>query len=604
MKRTLILVLALLMVLSLFAGCGGNGGTTPPAATDAPAATQAPATKAPATQAPAATEAPAETEAPQETEAPPEEPGLPFAVDENGIATEQYNWPLPLTENDKPFTYWTCCWTPEYLPEDGFGATELPIEAQKRTGVNVEYVLAPTTSRNEAFSVMLAADDLCDMCCNASSYYPGTVVEMVEDGYFVNVYDYREYMPNYLWHCTYEHPEDTDTKARVFYYDDFVPIVYSLAIKFGEMIGGYTIREDLMDQVGMKIDDLIYWQDWEDALMAIKVADNNIEYPLWFARTLELGNYWQWHSYGSMTAIPTTALPSVYLKDGQVQLGCTTDEDLTLMQQMNKWYGMGLITPNWTAYSTPNDYAEEMNNDQVACTYNGATNLPEADGHCSNPNCRWKAMQKPVLEEGQIFHTGKSRVRTGTGNCSFASTCYDLPTAMKWIDYRYSPEGYELYTYGPDGIIVYTDENGERHNTDWALNNPDGKALTWLAFIYSMDAFVDPALADTETKLFNPAGDKARVAIAYWTDWLNAHYDAAGLYPVGANLTTEQSEEISQYRNELATYIAENFSMFMDGTKPFSEWDSYVETLRSIGLDEVKKIYQDAYEDYLEREAA
>ena len=192
MKRTLILVLALLMVLSLFAGCGGNGGTTPPAATDAPAATQAPATKAPATQAPAATEAPAETEAPQETEAPPEEPGLPFAVDENGIATEQYNWPLPLTENDKPFTYWTCCWTPEYLPEDGFGATELPIEAQKRTGVNVEYVLAPTTSRNEAFSVMLAADDLCDMCCNASSYSPGTVVEMVEDGYFVNVYDYRE----------------------------------------------------------------------------------------------------------------------------------------------------------------------------------------------------------------------------------------------------------------------------------------------------------------------------------------------------------------------------------------------------------------------------
>ena len=73
---------------------------------------------------------------------------------------------------------------------------------------------------------------------------------------------------------------------------------------------------------------------------------------------------------------------------------------------------------------------------------------------------------------------------------------------------------------------------------------------------------------------------------------------------MGANLTTEQSEEISQYRNELATYIAENFSMFMDGTKPFSEWDSYVETLRSIGLDEVKKIYQDAYEDYLEREAA
>ena len=279
MKRALILVLAVLMVLSLFAGCGGNtntppagGGETQAPATQAPA-TQAPATKAPATQAPASAK-PAETEAPQETEAPPpEEPGLPFAVDENGIATEQYNWPLPLTEDDTPFTYWTTCWTPEYLPEDGFGATELPMEAEKRTGVNVEYILAPTTSRNEAFSVMLAADDLCDICCNANSYYTGTVVEMVEDGYFVNVYDYREYMPNFLWHVTYEHPEDTDTRSRVYYYKDFIPVVYSLSIKFGEMIGGYTFREDLLEQVGKKIDDIVYWQGWEDALMAVKVAE-------------------------------------------------------------------------------------------------------------------------------------------------------------------------------------------------------------------------------------------------------------------------------------------------------------------------------------------
>ena len=604
MKRALILVLAVLMVLSLFAGCGGNTNTPPAGGgeTQAPA-TQAPATKAPATQAPASAK-PAETEAPQETEAPPpEEPGLPFAVDENGIATEQYNWPLPLTEDDTPFTYWTTCWTPEYLPEDGFGATELPMEAEKRTGVNVEYILAPTTSRNEAFSVMLAADDLCDICCNANSYYTGTVVEMVEDGYFVNVYDYREYMPNFLWHVTYEHPEDTDTRSRVYYYKDFIPVVYSLAIKFGEMIGGYTFREDLLEQVGKKIDDIVYWQDWEDALMAVKVAENNIEYPLWFSRTLEMTNYWQFQSFECMTYIPSSGLPAVYLQDGEVRLGCTTEQDLALMQQMNKWYGMGLITPNWSSCSTPNDFTEESNNDQVACMYNGATNLPEQDGHNINPNCRWKPMQKPVMYEGQIFHLGKSRVRTGTGCCSFSATCHDIPTAMKWIDYRYSPEGYELYTYGPEGIICYTDENGQRHNTDWALNNPDGKALTWLAFIYSMDAFVDPALADTETKLFNEKGDIARYAIQYWTDWLNDHYDAAGLYPVGANLTSEQSEEVSQYRNELTTYIAENFSMFLDGTKPFSEWDSYLQTLHTIGLDEITAVYQEAYEDYLKREA-
>ena len=49
MKKTLALILALMLVLALFAGCNNGGGTTTPTA--APA-TQAPASAAPATQAP------------------------------------------------------------------------------------------------------------------------------------------------------------------------------------------------------------------------------------------------------------------------------------------------------------------------------------------------------------------------------------------------------------------------------------------------------------------------------------------------------------------------------------------------------------------------
>ena len=108
-KRILILCLAAAMVLALFSGCAKNPpapATAAPAdqATQAPAATEKPA----ATTAPSSTSKPAETEkpAPQETEAPtPEDPGLPFAVDARGIATERYNWPLPLTESDEPISY-------------------------------------------------------------------------------------------------------------------------------------------------------------------------------------------------------------------------------------------------------------------------------------------------------------------------------------------------------------------------------------------------------------------------------------------------------------------------------------------------------------------
>ncbi len=47
MKKTLSLVLAVLLVLALFAGCGGNGGTAP-ATTNAPDNGDSQATPAPA----------------------------------------------------------------------------------------------------------------------------------------------------------------------------------------------------------------------------------------------------------------------------------------------------------------------------------------------------------------------------------------------------------------------------------------------------------------------------------------------------------------------------------------------------------------------------
>ena len=73
---------------------------------------------------------------------------------------------------------------------------------------------------------------------------------------------------------------------------------------------------------------------------------------------------------------------------------------------------------------------------------------------------------------------------------------------------------------------------------------------------------------------------------------------------MGAKLTSEQSDEIAQYRNNVVTFIAENFTLFADGTRPFSEWDSYVSELERIGLGEIRRIYQEAYQDYLDMMAA
>ena len=593
MKRILFILLAAVLMLNLFAGCGGSKTVTP--AETSGSATQAPATKTPATQAPAAEAA--ETQAPEETEAP-----YPFAVDERGIAMEPYDYPLPLTTSDEVLSYWTTVFTPQYITEDGgFGDTALPREAERRTGVHVEYVTPSSNSRSEAFSVLLAADTLCDMMCCASSFYSGTPYEMVDEGYFVNIYDYRDWMPNFFYEATYHYPNDQETRDAIYYFSDFVPLVPNLSIVIGEMNGGYCFRGDWLDKINVKESDIVTWDDLEDVLQKIKVNIDTCDYPMWFHQAIEMSGYWQFTSFGSMTAIPTTAMPSVYLKDGEVQFGCTTQEDKALMEKLVSFYQQGLISPNWASFALPGDICENSYHGEVGYMYWGANTIRDGQKNNLDPNCIWVSTQKPLLQADQILHNGISTARTSTGNCSFATKNTDLELCMKWIDYRYSPEGHLLYTYGPEGVVVDIDENGNYHNTEFVLNHPDGFSFTWLVFIYAMCPFVDPGMPDLRVKFYNSDGEIARAAIASWTDWLNEHYDAANLYPKGAHLDSEQSEELDQYRSNLVTYIAENFSSFLDGSKPMSEFDSYIDALYDIGLQEVMDIYQEAYSDYLAR---
>lgn len=74
-KKTISLLLAAIMVLSLFAGCGSQKTAEAPAATEAPAAA-------------AATEAPKPAEAPKPTEAPAEEPKTITVTDDAGRTVE------------------------------------------------------------------------------------------------------------------------------------------------------------------------------------------------------------------------------------------------------------------------------------------------------------------------------------------------------------------------------------------------------------------------------------------------------------------------------------------------------------------------------------
>jgi putative aldouronate transport system substrate-binding protein len=587
LKKKLALVLAVVFTLMLMSSCSGN--TTPPAATSTPAAEE--------TAAPTAAE----------TAAPSEEPdnGLPFATDDRGIATEPYNYPLPLTTSDEVITYWWSTYSPQFIPAGKtYQETALPQEAYARTGVNVEYVDIPTASRTENFGVLLASDDLCDIMSYATMYYPGTPLQMVEDGYFANILDYAEYMPNYLYQSTYANPSDRDTYESVFYGDDVVPIAWLLWSTDIVVDSGYCVRQDWLDKIGKKADDVVTWDDLEETLLQIKTAIDSCEFPMWLSSMIEIGGYWQFNSFDNISVITTRALPPIFLdQSGNVQMGCTTDGDKALMTKFNSFYNQGLINPDWQSYWFAQQFSAHTYNSEVFYQSMGASGIPDVKRLTADPDCDWRAIQRPLVTEDQIIHVGTVRSRTATGHACFAAKNNNLELAMKWIDYRYSPEGWELFCYGPEGLLVEKDENGNRRNTEYSLSNPDGMDINSLFGLYTVGQLVEPGMVAYDKALLNPNGEIPLATINSWTTWQKAHYDGTGALPLGVRLNVEQSNAVNEYRTDIITYIAETYSSFLDGSYPLSKWDDYQSTLDQMGRSKILEIYQEAYDYYLSKKA-
>ena len=68
-------------------------------------------------------------------------------------------------------------------------------------------------------------------------------------------------------------------------------------------------------------------------------------------------------------------------------------------------------------------------------------------------------------------------------------------------------------------------------------------------------------------------------------------------------MTDEEREETTQLMTDLNTYYQENYIAFVDGSKPMSEWDSYINDINSFGYQRVQELYQQAYDRYMSERA-
>jgi len=591
-KKLFALLLALCFIIGLMAGCGGATGNTDTSKTNT-AATEKPSADAQATKAPVQDDGNTGTD--EGNTEPAEESPYNYAVgkytvNEKGLPSSQYEYTMPLSTTDEVFTWWTTCYVPQYIPEEGYGSMDFRADMMELTGVHLEWDIAPASTMQQNFSILLASDDLRDLSYSAYSFFTGTVEEGLEE-WFVNLNDYREYIPNYLYQVTAK--DDVDVTSKIFYDDETILAFYCIMANPVQVMG-YFVREDWLQNVGMTAEDIKTYEDMEKALVAMQVDGHSGALEL--NTTLEPLQGVLFAGFDTTLYVSTTALPYCRVVDGKVEFTLTTDDDLAALTMARDWASRGLIYPSLHNASDQNDRVSRITTGKIGYYCIQPGEVKDYVDQSTDPDCSIVAIHRTVKSETEPLKYGQKVSPFQYGASVISKSCENSALLTTFCDWWYSESGSFYFNFGPQGIVWDYDADGNVKLTDFIVNNEAG--MSWALSLYAGNGLTDHGLQIFTRKYQFDGGE---VIAANHHMWDMENYKGEYDFPNSISYTAEEQEELNVLSGDIVTYLSETMLSFYDGSKPLSEWNEYVQSVNAMGLTRCAQIRQEAYDRFMTR---
>ena len=561
-KRLLSLVLAAMLAVGMTA-CGGETASSAP--------TQAPSSAAEATKAPENTPAaPAEATTSQEeasaVEAAPDRPTVSY----------------PLFDDVTTFTLWTSN-SPD-LSEIISDLNEYLVFSQLEQATNVRWdaTLVSFFSSSEQFQLMVASQDYTDVVCRAIDSYTGGTDQAIEEEFLIDVSDLiDENMPNLLdWFDKY--PELRKQMTTVEGNIGGFPKFYQEPSDVNE---GACIRLDWLEELGLEspktYDDLhnvlTQFKEKKEASAPLVIAVNTgVQGDL--LNGYNIGNYYQ--------------------VDGQVRFGPMQPDFKEYLTMMNQWYNERLLSDSFLTSQAEvlMDFSTILSGDTGVWCGTGTQSITQLLSMASEsqPDMRITGMTN-VTKDGEIAHVGTESQILDSIMWSVTTECSDPAAIAQYVDYLYSDAGILLANYGVEGeTFNYVD--GKPMLTELVTNNPD-YSYNLALNIFTCDRQTPVPFIIDEQKARNDYSEDQKNAVEVWSNATD------GLYNIprqGVNTTTKETEEYNRIYSDIDTYMDETISKFVVGDLSLDQFDSFVDQLKTMGIEDCIAIQQAAYDRYLE----
>lgn len=492
----------------------------------------------------------------------------------------------------------------------GYDDNTVLASMEKDAGIGIQWETM-SDSIEEQVNVRIAGGDLPD-AFQGIGFSNYDLMTYGSDGTFIDLSPYltEEYMPN-LSAILKEHPE---IRAAITMEDGGV---YGLpaAEQMGTAAIGddkdysiYTIPQFSMinkkwlDELGLEVpttlDELhTALKAFQDNDMSAKVYGN----PAGSTIPMSTGfDQWCWGQnifyagFGFTNWTNDVCNDLVIQKDGTVDFVSDWDNYRDAVTYFHDWYAEGLIDPEIFSQDDTQYIAKCSQGEVGVATW---WYIEELMGDYADDYVFLPILDGP---DGTHHVTVRTGGGTNAGQLSITSACQSPANLLKFYDQWYAPENVMQLQYGPEDVyFTGQDDNGLWISiTDDEAKEKYGKSAGELKSTYEV-AGPKLILSDyyqTTFQMEERAVERLQDLDTFWMPYV----DDTTVYPVDCVFTQDELDTIDMYKTDFENTVAEYEGKWIkDGGPTDEEWEAYKSTLTdSCGMEELRQVYQDAYDRY------
>ena len=351
------------------------------------------------------------------------------------------------------------------------------------------------------------------------------------------------------------------------------------------------VRKDLLDKYNLEAPVTI--DEYTNVLKTFK--ENGVKVPLAisaFTEAAMVANNPIASAYG-------VSVNDFQLDDsGNVHYSRTMDGYKDFLTLLNSWYKEGLIDDDFISRKLA-DSTKLFQNGTAGMVFEHSITIKGdlTAGKAIDPDFDLVACEYPRINAEDKLHLTHVVSSVNSFSWQVASTTKHPEEAVKFVDFLMNDEVVRMTAWGTEESGCYTeDADGNRTYTDFVLNNPDGLEYGTVRDLYACSPLQIKYDQQQEEQMYTLPQETG-----CWPIWQRDN-DNAWRLPAWLTLTTEESSEVADIKAKLDNYSDEMVYKFIFGEASIeNEWDSFVDTLKSLGSEKAEEIYKAAYDRYQAR---